>query len=161
MQIWIWYGLRQLLVDSFSKQSIHKRNLLEHTWPVILLFKYITYRAVTIWEIFWNLHNKLKNTILIGTHPDKNYTIPDWKQKRHYFAIKSWIRSAVVMRLWRPLGGSASFVVFAKILTFVPPGWGANSSQSCRSCSFSDRKQRCWTVLSELQNSLKELSTID
>ena len=46
-------------------------------------------------------------------------------------------------------------------LSFVPPGWEANSSQSCRSCSFSGRKQRCWTVLSELQNSLKELSTID
>ena len=36
-------------------------------------------------------------------------------------------------------------------LSFVPPGWGANSSQSCRSCSFSGHKQRCWTVLSELQ----------
>ena len=46
-------------------------------------------------------------------------------------------------------------------LSFVPPRWEANSSQSCRSCSFSGRKQRCWTVLSELQNSLKELSTID
>ena len=36
-------------------------------------------------------------------------------------------------------------------LSFVPPGWGANSSQSCRSCSFSGHKQRCWTVLSELR----------
>ena len=36
-------------------------------------------------------------------------------------------------------------------LPFVPPGWGANSSQSCRSCSFSGHKQRCWTVLSELR----------
>ena len=34
-------------------------------------------------------------------------------------------------------------------LSLVPPGWGANSSQSCRSCSFSGHKQRCWTVLSE------------
>ena len=33
----------------------------------------------------------------------------------------------------------------------VPPGWGANSSQSCRWCSFSGHKQRCWTVLSELR----------
>ena len=33
-------------------------------------------------------------------------------------------------------------------LSFVPPGWGANSSQSCHSCSFSGHKQRCWTVLS-------------
>ena len=36
-------------------------------------------------------------------------------------------------------------------LSLVPPGWGANSSQSCRSCSFSGRKQRYWTVLSELR----------
>ena len=36
-------------------------------------------------------------------------------------------------------------------LSFVPPGWGANSSQSCRSCSFCSHKQRCWTVLSELR----------
>ena len=36
-------------------------------------------------------------------------------------------------------------------LPFIPPGWGANSSQSCRSCSFSCHKQRCWTVLSELR----------
>ena len=36
-------------------------------------------------------------------------------------------------------------------LSFVPPGWGANSSQNCRSCSFSGHKQRCWTVLSELR----------
>ena len=36
-------------------------------------------------------------------------------------------------------------------LSFVPPGWGANSSQSCRSCSFSGHKQRYWTVLSELR----------
>ena len=35
-------------------------------------------------------------------------------------------------------------------LSFVPPGWGANSSQSCRSSSFSGHKQRCWTVRSEL-----------
>ena len=31
------------------------------------------------------------------------------------------------------------------------PGWGVNSSQSCRSCSISGHKQRCWTVLSELR----------
>ena len=36
------------------------------------------------------------------------------------------------------------------IIVIRPPGWGANSSQSCRSCSFSGHKQRCWTVLSEL-----------
>ena len=36
-------------------------------------------------------------------------------------------------------------------LSFVPPRWGANSSQSCRSCSFSGHKQRCSTVLSELR----------
>ena len=36
-------------------------------------------------------------------------------------------------------------------LSFVPPAWGANSSQSCRSCSFCSHKQRCWTVLSELR----------
>ena len=36
-------------------------------------------------------------------------------------------------------------------LSLVPPGWGANSSQSCRSCSFSGHKQRCSTVLSELR----------
>ena len=36
-------------------------------------------------------------------------------------------------------------------LSLVPPGWGANSSQSCRSCSFSGHKQRYWTVLSELR----------
>ena len=36
-------------------------------------------------------------------------------------------------------------------LSFVPPGWGANSSQSCRSCSLSGHKQRCWTVQSELR----------
>ena len=35
-------------------------------------------------------------------------------------------------------------------LSFVPPGWGANSSQNRRPCSFSGHKQRCWTVLSEL-----------
>ena len=35
-------------------------------------------------------------------------------------------------------------------LSFVPPGWGANSSQNCHSCSFCSHKQRCWTVLSEL-----------
>ena len=32
----------------------------------------------------------------------------------------------------------------------LPPGWGANSSQNRRPCSFSGHKQRCWTVLSEL-----------
>ena len=37
---------------------------------------------------------------------------------------------------------------------FPLPGWGANSSMSCRSCSFSGRKQRCWTVLSELRYKL-------
>ena len=36
-------------------------------------------------------------------------------------------------------------------LSFVPPGWGANSSQSCCMCSFSGLKQMGWTVLSELQ----------
>ena len=36
-------------------------------------------------------------------------------------------------------------------LSFVSPGWGANSSLSCRSCSFSGHKQRYWTVLSELR----------
>ena len=36
------------------------------------------------------------------------------------------------------------------IIVIRPPGWGANSSQSCRSCSFCSHKQRCWTVLSEL-----------
>ena len=36
-------------------------------------------------------------------------------------------------------------------LSFVPPGWGANSSQSCHSCLFSGHKQKCWTVLSELR----------
>ena len=38
-------------------------------------------------------------------------------------------------------------------LSFVPPfpGWGANSSRGCRSCSISGHKQRCWTFLSELQ----------
>ena len=35
--------------------------------------------------------------------------------------------------------------------SFVPLGWGANSSQSCRSCSLSGLKQKCWTVLSELR----------
>ena len=35
-------------------------------------------------------------------------------------------------------------------LSFVPPGWGANSSRNCHSCSFCSHKQRCWTVLSEL-----------
>ena len=33
-----------------------------------------------------------------------------------------------------------------------PPGWGAHSSQSCRSCSFSGHIQRCWTFLSELRH---------
>ena len=37
-------------------------------------------------------------------------------------------------------------------LSFVPRGWGANSSHSCRSCSFSGHKQRCWTFLSELRH---------
>ena len=37
-------------------------------------------------------------------------------------------------------------------LSFVPPGWGANSSQSCHSCSFSGHKQGAGpTVLSELR----------
>ena len=36
------------------------------------------------------------------------------------------------------------------IIVIRPPGWGANSSQRCRSCSFSGQKQRRWTVLSEL-----------
>ena len=44
-------------------------------------------------------------------------------------------------------GASYNFVARA----FVPPGWGVNSSQSRRSCSFSGNKQRCWTVLSELR----------
>ena len=35
--------------------------------------------------------------------------------------------------------------------SFVPPSWGANSSQSCRSCSLSGHKQMCWTVLYELR----------
>ena len=35
-------------------------------------------------------------------------------------------------------------------LSFVPPGWGANSLQNCHSCSFCSHKQRCWIVLSEL-----------
>ena len=35
-------------------------------------------------------------------------------------------------------------------MSFVPPVWGANSTQNCRSCSFCSHKQRCWTVLSEL-----------
>ena len=35
-------------------------------------------------------------------------------------------------------------------LLFVPPGWGANSSQNCCPCSFCSHKQRCLTVLSEL-----------
>ena len=37
------------------------------------------------------------------------------------------------------------------IIAIRPPGWGGNSSRSCRSCSFSGHKQRCWTVLSELR----------
>ena len=36
-------------------------------------------------------------------------------------------------------------------LSFVPPRWGANSSQSCRPCSFSGHKQRCSTVLQSQQ----------
>ena len=39
-------------------------------------------------------------------------------------------------------------------LSFVPPDWGANSSQSCRSCSFSGHNKRCWTVLFELRYKL-------
>ena len=35
--------------------------------------------------------------------------------------------------------------------SFDPPGWGANSSQSRCSCSFSGHKQTCSTVLSELR----------
>ena len=41
--------------------------------------------------------------------------------------------------------------VYTDRFVIRPPGWGANSSQSCRSHSFSSHKQRCWTVLSELQ----------
>ena len=38
-------------------------------------------------------------------------------------------------------------------LSFVPPGWGANSSHSCHSCSFSGHKQGAGpTVLSELRH---------
>ena len=37
------------------------------------------------------------------------------------------------------------------IIVIRPPGWGANSSQSCRTCSFSGHKQRRWTVLSEVR----------
>ena len=36
-------------------------------------------------------------------------------------------------------------------LSFVPPGWRANSSQSSRSSSVFGHKQRCWTVLSEFR----------
>ena len=50
-------------------------------------------------------------------------------------------------------------------LPFVPPSWSANSSQGCRSCSFSGHKQRCWTVLSGLRykvayNQLYQLKSI-
>ena len=36
-------------------------------------------------------------------------------------------------------------------LSFIPPGWGANSPQKCRSCAFSGHKQRCRSVLSDLR----------
>ena len=36
------------------------------------------------------------------------------------------------------------------IIVVRPPGWGANSSRNCHSCSFCSHKQRCWTFLSEL-----------
>ena len=41
-----------------------------------------TYWTVTIWEVLWNLHNKLEDTILVGAHPNEYYSIPDWKQTK-------------------------------------------------------------------------------
>ena len=37
------------------------------------------------------------------------------------------------------------------IIVIRPPWLRCESSQNCRSCSFSGHKQRCWTVLSELR----------
>ena len=58
----------------------------------------------------------------------------------------SWLLCFALQYMFIQIGSQTS-----ASLSFVPPGWGANFSQSCRSCSFSGHKQRCWTVLSQLR----------
>lgn len=58
---------------------IHHQLLLEYlmTCFCCTMFRWLfTYRTVSIWEIFWNFHDKLEYTILVRAHPDKNNSKP-------------------------------------------------------------------------------------
>ena len=68
------------------------------------------------------------------------HSFPQW------MGIFSWLLCFALQYMFIQIG-SQTWVS----LSFVPPGWGANSSQSCRTCSFSGHKQRRWTVLSEVR----------
>ena len=67
------------------------------------------------------------------------HSFPQW------MGIFSWLLCFALQYMFIQIGSQT----WAS-LSLVPPGWGANSSHKCRSCSFSGHKQRCWTVLSEL-----------
>ena len=62
------------------------------------------------------------------------------------WVVFSWLLCFALQYMFIQIG-SQTFTS----LPFELPGWGVNSSQSCRSCSFSGHKQSCWTVLSELR----------
>ena len=62
-----------------------------------------------------------------------------------WMGIFSWLLGFALQYMFIQIGSQT----WAS-LSFVPPGWGSNSSQNRRPCSFCSHKQRCWTVLSEL-----------
>ena len=79
---------------------------------------------------------------------EKKYPFIEGRSDKNFRVVNLFTGSifAIILFCTVMLFGSQAW----SSLSFVPPGWGANSSQNCRSCSFCSHKQRCWTVLSEL-----------
>ena len=71
-----------------------------------------------------------------------NFVTPSFNE----WVVFSWLLCFALQYMFIQIGPQT------RVLSFVPPGWGANSSQSCRSCSFSGHKQKVLDrSISELQ----------
>ena len=79
---------------------------------------------------------------------EKYYSFIEGRSDKNFRVVNLFTGSifAIILFCTVMLFGSQAW----SSLSFVPPGWGVNSSENCRSCSFCSHKQRCWTVLPEL-----------
>ena len=78
---------------------------------------------------------------------EKNYPFIQRRSEKNFRVINLFTGSIFAIKFYFALWYNSVH----RNGSFVPPGWGANSSQKCHSCSFCSHKQRCWTVLSELR----------